>query len=392
MGSDAISVNTPDIPQLARKRPGSPFAMIAILLIVWVTGRGLLWENPFAEELFATSFDPLIADASFPTIATGKGQPSAQILNPVPRHNPSDSVSWNETGPAPRLFAEESQMAFGHQFLWQSAVSSAPRQTLWRARRAMYETPRANQASVPVFPGTPSFAIPEREPGQVLKSDRWSLSAWAFVREGPARVLIAPGPAPVYGASQAGASLQYRFALGDARDPRAYTRVTRALISEPESELALGLSARPVTALPIRIAAEIRATDSSFARDLRPAAFAITELPPVSLPMDIAAEVYAAGGYVGGSADTGFADGQATLTRSISAFDLSALKDINVSLGAGAWGGIQRGVHRVDVGPTLRLDMALGDVPARISIDYRERIDGDATPGSGVAATLSTQF
>ena len=154
----------------------------------------------------------------------------------------------------------------------------------------------------------------------------------------------------------------------------------------------MGLSARPVTALPIRIATEIRATDSSFARDLRPAAFAITELPPVSLPMDMAAEIFAAGGYVGGSANTGFAEGQATVTRRVSDFDLSALKGINLSVGAGAWGGIQRSVHRVDVGPTLRLDMALGDVPARISVDYRERIDGEATPGSGFAATLSTQF
>ena len=180
--------------------------MIGLLLIVWVTGRSLLWENPFAEELFATSFDPLIAEASPPTVTTKEGQPDAQTPNRLPSRNTSLSAFRSDTDPPIELSAESIQTAIGHEVLWQSAVSSDPRQTSWRVRRAMYEAPRKNQASVPVFPGTPPFAIPEREAGQFAKTDRWSLSAWAFVRQGPARVLNAPGPAPVYGASKAGAT------------------------------------------------------------------------------------------------------------------------------------------------------------------------------------------
>lgn len=65
---------------------------------------------------------------------------------------------------------------------------------------------------------------------------------------------------------------------------------------------------------------------------------------------------------------------------------------VRLSLGAGAWGGAQEGAHRVDLGPTMRLDVTLGAVPARISLDWRERVEGDAGPGSGAAVTLSTRF
>jgi hypothetical protein len=40
----------------------------------------------------------------------------------------------------------------------------------------------------------------------------------------------------------------------------------------------------------------------------------------------------------------------------------------------------------------MRLDWSLGDVPARVSVDYRQQVAGDAEPGSGVAATVSTRF
>jgi hypothetical protein len=127
-------------------------------------------------------------------------------------------------------------------------------------------------------------------------------------------------------------------------------------------------------------------------RDLRPSAFVITELPAIALPAGLSAEVYAAAGYVGGDAATGFADGQTSITRSVADFKLAPLDPVRVSLGAAAWGGAQRGVYRLDIGPTLRMDMRLGEVPARVSIDYREQIAGDAAPASGIAATLSTQF
>jgi hypothetical protein len=45
-----------------------------------------------------------------------------------------------------------------------------------------------------------------------------------------------------------------------------------------------------------------------------------------------------------------------------------------------------------DLGLWQRLDVMLGAVQARVSLDWRERVEGDAGPGSGAAVTLSTRF
>ena len=125
---------------------------------------------------------------------------------------------------------------------------------------------------------------------------------------------------------------------------------------------------------------------------LRPAAYAATEIPPVRLPLGLSLEAYAAGGYVGGTPNTFFADGQSVLTRQVTRIGNPGASSAAVSLGAGVWGGAQEGAHRVDVGPTLRFDVNIGEVPARVSVDYREQVAGDADPASGVAATVSTRF
>jgi len=75
--------------------------------------------------------------------------------------------------------------------------------------------------------------------------------------------------------------------------------------------------------------------------------------------------------------------------RAVAAASDAALR---LSVGAGAWGGAQDDAQRFDIGPTLRLDLTVGEVPARLSLDWRERIGGQAGPDSGLAATLSTRF
>ena len=378
------------------RRLGGPLLMIGALFLVWVTGRAVLWENPYTQNMVFQA-SQLLAKKEAGSVAS-RLEPIREFDGPsiasiaggkLPRVNALEQRSMGDQGPAPRFDAYDAHMAAGHFHLWQAAVTSDVRATSWRSRRHGFS---AAPTDSPILPGQPPFTSGKEGLGQSGRIDRWSLGAWVFAREGSVGSMITPGPAPVYGASQLGTNLQYRFNPQSTRDPRAYLRVARALIDQGETEIAAGVSARPKSSLPIRVAAEVRATDHTFGRDIRPAAFAITELPPQPLPLDLTAEVYAAGGYVGGEADTLFADGLATVTRGVASFDLRQVDDIRFSIGAGAWGGAQRGVHRVDVGPTLRMDMALGSVPARVSIDYRERVAGDATPASGVAATLSTQF
>lgn len=223
-------------------------------------------------------------------------------------------------------------------------------------------------------------------------ADRWSLDAWAFWRQGSNATAISQGRLPIYGASQAGANLQFRLAPDIAQDPRLYARAYRALVTKAESEIAAGASVMPLVAVPLRVQAEVRVTDSAFRTEVRPAAFVVTEIAPQRLPAGVVAEVYGQGGYVGGGEATAFADGQLAVTRELVDLNLGRGKSARLSVGAGAWGGVQKDAERVDLGPTMRLDMTIGSVPARLSVDWREQVTGDAAPGSGVAATLSTRF
>jgi len=386
-------------------RFGGPLAMLGLLLAAWVSGRMVLWESPFPNVSFIREASQLLAEVdaeavrpAAPTMpARAEGDANPALDSPSLAEGPERAWSqWpsmsSDIGPAPRVAERDAFLSLGHERLWRTALSSDGRGASWRSRRLDKGERDERQAAVPVFPGNPPFTGGDAPGNASAKPDRWSLGAWAFLREGSGAAPIAQGRVPVYGASQIGANLQYRVAPSSKHDPRLYARAYRALIEEPESEIAAGVSARPLAKVPVRVAAEVRYTDDRFRNEVRPAAYAITEIPVLPLTLGVTAEVYAGAGYVGGAADTAFVDGQAALLREVTSFNLQRERDVRLSVGAGAWGGAQRDANRVDVGPTMRLDMTLGAVPARVSIDYRERVGGDASPVSGLAATLSTQF
>jgi hypothetical protein len=292
-----------------------------------------------------------------------------------------------------------SAIASGHQLLmreafgvdWHSAGVRSGAAT--SRKRGDKRRSAAQQVAPPPFTAQP---LPTTRPA----ADRWSLDVFGFYRQGSSALAISQARSPIYGASQLGANLQWRAAPSSSHDPRLYARAYHALVSGGESELAAGVSALPVGWVPVRVYGELRLTrnppDSaaglSARTDWRPAAYAATEIPPQKLPLGLSLETYAAGGYVGGDADTYFLDGQSAVTGQLAIFRNPGSSAATLSLGGGVWGGAQRDASRVDVGPTLRLDMNLGEVPARISVDYREQVAGDAEPDSGVAATVSTRF
>jgi hypothetical protein len=61
-------------------------------------------------------------------------------------------------------------------------------------------------------------------------------------------------------------------------------------------------------------------------------------------------------------------------------------------LGGGAWGAAQRDAQRFDIGPSATLALPLGKQNVRLALDWRQRIAGDARPGSGLALTLGSDF
>lgn len=409
----------PVTPQQSRR--GAPLAMLGVLFAVWILGRVVLWESPFPIapiDLPGTEF--LLAESSashnMPDLrgSVDEGAQLASRSDPMAGNTPLTSpVQTGRLAAGSQLAAFSvraavpagpnaapssggpmtSTMAGGHQLLMAAAF-----RVDWAVEAAMVPVPQrssAGSASIPAQRASADaarlpFSPPFLEGGPEL--DRWSLDMFAYYRQGSNSSLISQGRAPLYGASQVSANLQYRIAPRSGHDPRAYLRAYRAMVTGGESEIAAGISTRPVPALPVRLAAEMRLTDNVFGVERRPAGYAVTEVAPIVLPLDFRIEAYGSAGYVGGRGATPFADGQVALTRELIRVNGPGAQPIRFSLGGGAWGGAQKDASRVDVGPTMRVDLSVGQVPARLSVDWREQVAGDAAPASGVAATLSTRF
>jgi hypothetical protein len=215
--------------------------------------------------------------------------------------------------------------------------------------------------------------------------DRWSADGWLLLR----RDTSTPSPVgrPSYGRSQAGAVLRYGLAPLSPHYPQAYLRASTALAGAREHEVALGLSIRPLRGAPLRMMVEARGSKTAFGSELRPAAYAVTELPPLRLPFGARGEAYVQGGYVGGEFATPFVDGQIRAERAI-----AQIGSTELSFGAGVRGGAQKGSGRLDAGPAVAATFRLGKGFGRIATDYRFRVAGDAEPSSGPALTLSAGF
>ena len=91
-------------------------------------------------------------------------------------------------------------------------------------------------------------------------------------------------------------------------------------------------------------------------------------------------DAYAQAGVVGLKSRDLFADGGITLTRPVYK---------QFSAGFGIWGGLQPGLYRVDAGPRITMRVRNN---VRVHFDYRQRLAGNALPGSGPAVTLAGDF
>lgn len=373
---------------IPRRLRGQPILVLGLLLAGWISVRALVWQSPFPQlqdallrdmpqiaaqqerpdgQVDAENSSPLSAERSIAPTAARRALAAAPAI-------PS-SLAWEQLA-APPLPGDEAQplrkadVAAAHQLLWLAAMSHLPVPPSISTRLAAGTEPGE-----------------AKQPHALRRPDRWSLDGWVFARQKSGAGLAAQGREPTYGTSQAAAVLRYRLAPESAHDPHAYGRIYKALVAEGESEGALGLSARPTKAVPVRLHAELRGTRFVNSSELRPAVFATTEFPAVALPGGTKAETYLQAGIVGGANATGFVDGEAHVMRPVKEYRTG-----RISLGAGAWGGAQKDAARFDLGPSMRVDVMLADTPARLSLDWRERVAGDADPKSGLAVTLSTGF
>lgn len=381
---------------------GAPLLMLVLLLGAWSGARAVMMNDPrMYAPLPAPDMEltpPLMSVAML-----SEDPPPSLPLDwepPLPQEPPARVAPRFHTRAGASLVA---RLPRGRAIAAPAYIATAgpiPSLPPGTSAAAPIDSPQrfasapASTSATPPQPAPAPRTAPFLPPAAAARPARRRLSVdgWAFWRQGSDAAPISQGRVPIYGASQVGGVLQYRLAPRSGHDPRLYLRAYRALVTVGESELALGGSLRPLARVPLRFAAEGRYTDAPLGSEVRPAAYAVTEFAPLRLPYDTRLEAYAQAGWVGGDAATAFADGQLNLLKEFGGVGRATNNAVRLMFGAGAWGGAQEGAERVDIGPTVRADFRLGRVPARISVDWRQRVAGDAAPGSGVAATLSTGF
>lgn len=212
-----------------------------------------------------------------------------------------------------------------------------------------------------------------------MATSRWSGNAWLVARGGSG---IAPGVvAGQLGGSQAGVRIAY--ALDRKHRIALAGRVTTPL-GPGLREAALGVEWQP-TRLPVRLVAEERIALASGTNG--PAIGVVGGFGPIGMPRGFRLEAYGQAGVIRRTDTEAYADGAVRVAHT-----LARIGTARLDLGAGAWGAAQRGAARLDIGPSLGLAFALGKQPLRLALDWRQRVAGDARPGSGPALVLGADF
>lgn len=185
----------------------------------------------------------------------------------------------------------------------------------------------------------------------------------------------------VLGASQAGARMLYR--VNDAPAvPLSLSARWSSPLQSAGVEAAVGAEWQPVARLPVRLLAERRQRVSGNGRSAW-ALLAHGGVGDVPVAAGFTLDAYAQAGVVGARRRDLFADGGATLVRPVTG---------SVAAGVGMWGGVQPGAARIDVGPRLTTVIDAAGGRARVSIDWRFGVVGDAAPASGPSLTIATGF
>lgn len=363
---------------------GQPLAIMLAVLALWIGLRAGYWaplslyESPVTLERAAGPVEPIARDRKLELyVQAGPLRRRATAFMAPPRERRS-GVAPAETSLQSRLIAS----------------GPARYEALERERHA----PLQPDAAVHDFTlqAQPSRFAPARRQsaefslagptGSSSGRNRLSSDAWVFVRQGSGANIGAGPLGPTYGRSQFGAVLRFDLGSRYASPPQVYLRATGATDSR-EADLAAGISVRPMPTLPLRAHGEVRLSRLGDRVELRPSAFITAGVDETLQAFDARLRGYAQAGYVGGEFATGFVDGSLVVERDVERGERGAL-----AMGVGTWGGVQKGAARLDAGPTVSVDLRLGQGRVRLAADYRFRVAGDADPSSGAALTLSSSF
>lgn len=330
-----------------------------------------------------------------PAVATVQA-PGPSVASPTPVASTSASASAPAPpGPAGReaaaawpLPAPPADRSFGQRVPFGGArpgavMAAAMSTTAAPIVAPSIVAPPTNGMPLPASPALPpplSLPLPST-PIAPTGSGRWTASAWLIARDG-ARGALQGGQ---LGDSQAGVRTNYAL---DAARRLALTARMSAPLSGRGAEAALGVAWRPPR-LPVQIIAEQRIglDGGRYGGRGGPTLLAAGGIGPTGLAAGATLEAYAQAGLIVRDGGEGFADAAARVVRPI-----ASPGGLRIDLGAGAWGGAQRGTERLDIGPTLGVAVPAGGARLRLTFDWRVRVAGRAAPGSGPALSLGTDF
>ncbi len=237
-------------------------------------------------------------------------------------------------------------------------------------------------ASVSEMPPTVADPTVERPPMAPLPiaamppRSRTTVSWWAMARPGAAT----GGPVQL-GGGQAGVRVRIPVAA-NGRIALA-TRLAAPLAGQGR-EAAVGIEWRPVGGIAMVLERRIALDRSGSGTGL--GMIAGFDRRDVLAGFDL--EAYGQAGAVARDGIEPYADGA---VRGVA--PVATMRGAVVRLGLGGWGGAQRGAARLDIGPSMTVTVPVGqDSSMRLSVDWRQRVAGNAAPGSGPAVTLGGDF
>jgi len=339
---------------------------------------------PAAAEAYAYGAYPYPYPGAYPYAAYGAypyGYPPAAGAGP-PSHAPSLPHQLVRPAAVPLYYyVPVPRPAAAPQAISQPAFQPLPAPQIAEFYAPIAELDRWDfaQAALPPWPvwRNQSGAAPEfGEAAGPPRRDRLQLSSWAMIRSRPGPQSLASGG--MLGGSQAGARLTYALDPRLALSIRATSPVGAGASG---GEIAGGIRVTPIPRIPLSLTAERRHAIGRYGGG-RSAFALLAEGGLYQRPVGwgLSLDGYAQAGIVGMRSRDLFADGSLALTRPLYG---------PVSVGLGMWGGVQPDLYRLDIGPRASMRVRPN---MRVHLDWRQRLVGNAEPGSGPAVTLAADF